>query len=312
MSGRLGKTKRHYLYLTTNTINGKMYVGQHVTRLKSKCDMLRDGYYGSGNLIIQALKKYGRKRFHKEIIGVYDTQEDVDNAEIRFIEDMKVLENKDVWYNRSSGGQFGRSEKHSAIMSEIMREVCSRDSYRKTRGWRDPRSDDDKLRGKRIQLICLLLMLKRNKIKEYWETEEGIDFLKEYSSHTMREYVNSDKGKLYIKNHNQWQKSELGRMAMSNIKKQGDNTHEYKLKMARIKDERLPLNYYHISCIDQGILPNKFDTHFGRRYYKGEFVTLEGLKIKCDQLSERATSLGFCLNSDEMVEKYAQSHGRDM
>ena len=48
--------KYFYIYLTTNTINGKNYVGQHY-------GTLTDSYIGSGFILNKyAIPKYGRKK----------------------------------------------------------------------------------------------------------------------------------------------------------------------------------------------------------------------------------------------------------
>jgi len=51
----------YYLYEVTNLVNGKTYIGQHIT------DDLEDGYLGSGKALKSAIKKYGRDKFKKEI-----------------------------------------------------------------------------------------------------------------------------------------------------------------------------------------------------------------------------------------------------
>lgn len=51
-----------YNYITTNTLNGMQYVGMHST---SEVD---DGYLGSGKIILNAIKKYGKENFTREII----------------------------------------------------------------------------------------------------------------------------------------------------------------------------------------------------------------------------------------------------
>lgn len=51
----------YLVYKTTNTINGKYYIGIH----KQK-DALFDGYYGSGVLLHSAIKKYGVSNFIRE------------------------------------------------------------------------------------------------------------------------------------------------------------------------------------------------------------------------------------------------------
>ena len=51
-----------YLYEVTNLVNGKNYIGQHIT------DDLDDGYLGSGKALRAAIKKYGRDSFKKDIL----------------------------------------------------------------------------------------------------------------------------------------------------------------------------------------------------------------------------------------------------
>lgn len=43
------------IYKTTNLVNGKIYVGQ-----TTRDD---ENYLGSGSVLLQAVKKYGRKKF---------------------------------------------------------------------------------------------------------------------------------------------------------------------------------------------------------------------------------------------------------
>ena len=58
-----------YVYKTTNTANGKYYIGVHEGELD-------DLYLGSGKLLKRALQKFGRKFFKKEIIQICQTREE--------------------------------------------------------------------------------------------------------------------------------------------------------------------------------------------------------------------------------------------
>lgn len=88
--------KVYYVYLTTNLINNKKYIGQHFGELD-------DAYLGSGNIFKKALSKYGRKNFKKEILEICDSYESVNFAEQKWIKKFNAVENQD-FYNIATGG----------------------------------------------------------------------------------------------------------------------------------------------------------------------------------------------------------------
>ena len=72
-----------FIYITTNLINGKRYIGQR---------KFSDGwttYLGSGKRFKQALKKYGRKNFVRSIVDIGYSREELNTKEIDLI---KLLE----------------------------------------------------------------------------------------------------------------------------------------------------------------------------------------------------------------------------
>lgn len=92
-----------YIYITTNKINGKKYIGQRHGFHANPDD---DGYLGSGTAFIRAVKKYGRENFQKEIIEYCDSQAELDKAEKKWISFYQANTNKG-FYNIACGGQFG-------------------------------------------------------------------------------------------------------------------------------------------------------------------------------------------------------------
>lgn len=89
----------YYVYKTTNKINGKIYVGVHST------SNLDDGYLGSGNRLIYAIKKYGKENFEKEILHFFECIEDAYKLEAILVNE-EFVERKDT-YNIKTGGLGG-------------------------------------------------------------------------------------------------------------------------------------------------------------------------------------------------------------
>lgn len=83
------------IYKITNKLNGKFYIGKHQTK------NLDDGYMGSGKLIRAAIKKYGLKNFEKEILHIFETEAEMNEAEANL-----VVIGEDS-YNLCRGGQGG-------------------------------------------------------------------------------------------------------------------------------------------------------------------------------------------------------------
>lgn len=94
--------KRHYVYETTNLINGKKYIGKRTCN----CPIEEDKYMGSGTLIKKAIKKYGKDKFKKEILQVCENEEMAFKWEKVYIEQVKAYKNNN-YYNIASGGEGG-------------------------------------------------------------------------------------------------------------------------------------------------------------------------------------------------------------
>jgi group I intron endonuclease len=100
MKAQYGSKKQyHYLYKTTNLINGKFYYGMHST------DNLEDGYKGSGTLLRRSIKKYGIENFKLEILEFFDSREALAEAEKKLV--TKVQVNDSNCMNLKPGGKGG-------------------------------------------------------------------------------------------------------------------------------------------------------------------------------------------------------------
>ena len=87
------------VYKTTNLVNGKIYVGLHVTR------DLEDDYLGSGTQVQAAVKKYGRSNFKREYIKICETPEEMYNLEAEIVNEEFVKSPNT--YNMKTGGIGG-------------------------------------------------------------------------------------------------------------------------------------------------------------------------------------------------------------
>jgi group I intron endonuclease len=94
----------YYIYRITNKLNGKTYIGQH------KCWRNKiDKYFGSGNLIIKAINKYGKENFEKEILYTNILNKDTaDSVEMYAIAKERKLGKAE--YNICKGGQGGSAK----------------------------------------------------------------------------------------------------------------------------------------------------------------------------------------------------------
>ena len=106
-----------YIYKTTNLINNKKYIG--------KSNGNKPNYLGSGILLKQAIRKYGKSNFKKEILYTSDSEEDLRIMEKHYIELENAVENSN-YYNLHDGGQGGDTGfKDDTCMSAVVKKYWS-------------------------------------------------------------------------------------------------------------------------------------------------------------------------------------------
>lgn len=89
-----------YIYLTTNLVNGKKYIG------KKESSVFDPNYHGSGKYICRAIKKYGTDSFVTEILCWCENLDELNNSERYFIKLHNAVKSKD-YYNIHEGGSGG-------------------------------------------------------------------------------------------------------------------------------------------------------------------------------------------------------------
>ena len=87
-----------YVYLTTNVITNKKYIGQHSS------STFTEDYKGSGRYLCNAINKYGKENFKVELLEWCDTQEELNEREIYWINKYNAVESNE-FYNLAKGGE---------------------------------------------------------------------------------------------------------------------------------------------------------------------------------------------------------------
>jgi hypothetical protein len=86
-----------FIYITTNMINGKRYIGQR------KFYRNWNEYLGSGKLIKRAIEKYGKQNFNRTIVAIAFSEEQLNIFEKEWINLFDSDKNED-YYNIAQGG----------------------------------------------------------------------------------------------------------------------------------------------------------------------------------------------------------------
>jgi len=83
-------------YCIINKVNQKSYIGAHETT------NINDNYMGSGKVIKEAIKKYGKENFYYFVLGIFEDKEEAYEFENFYVNDEFVSSNKT--YNLKEGG----------------------------------------------------------------------------------------------------------------------------------------------------------------------------------------------------------------
>ena len=132
-----------FIYITTNMIDGKRYIGQR--KFYGNWWL----YLGSGKFLKKDLKKYGRENFYRDIVGIAYSKEELDLLEIKWIKNYNAVKSDD-FYNIAEGGHnnpfAGKSDEE--IQEIINKRVLKNTGKKRTIEQRRRISDANK--GKKL------------------------------------------------------------------------------------------------------------------------------------------------------------------
>lgn len=140
-----------YVYLTTNLINNKIYIGQR--KYTNKKDEL---YLGSGVLLKKAINKYGVHNFKKEILTEGFSKEQLDEIESFYIKELNsLIPNGYNIKEKAGGGAYlqnhpNRDEIRQKISRSLKGMIYSKERNKKIseahKGRKKPQSVIDKIK----------------------------------------------------------------------------------------------------------------------------------------------------------------------
>lgn len=114
----------HYVYETTNMVNGKKYIGKHSSETY-------DNYLGSGVALGRAILKYGIESFKREILKEFDSSEEAFEYEALLVT-QKIVDDGN-YYNMclggNGGGKYSYTDADKLKMSQSAKNRIKRDGH---------------------------------------------------------------------------------------------------------------------------------------------------------------------------------------
>lgn len=179
-----------FIYETTNLVNGKKYIGQKKIDNEGRWK----NYLGSGVLLKQAIKKYGKANFKREILEFAYDNDELNKLEVEYIEKYQCV-SSDKYYNLVEGGGTVTGLKFSQETLQRMSE--------RNRGLNNPfygkgfYGDDNHFYGKKHSIESRRLMSESRKGLIPWSKgKTGI-----YSKETIHKMRIAKLGKPLTKSH---------------------------------------------------------------------------------------------------------------
>lgn len=152
-----------YVYLTTNFVNGKQYVGQHLaTEFDTK-------YKGSGTALKYAFEKYGWENFKCEVICWCSTQE-----ELNYREECEIV-------FHSTFSPNGYNLKHGGLNGKWLVESRKKGSVAQKKRFENPEERKKQSEAHKGQVAWNKgvtptkeqVEKQKNTLKMYWDNEEN-------------------------------------------------------------------------------------------------------------------------------------------
>lgn len=125
-----------FIYLITNKINGKQYVGQTSKSIKQRWSVHINAK--NNTFIYRAIKKYGKENFHIDQIDTADSTNELDWKEIYYIKILNTLAPNG--YNLTTGGESRIGSSNPFYGKKTTEENKRKTSERTKKLFKDPKN----------------------------------------------------------------------------------------------------------------------------------------------------------------------------
>lgn len=208
-----------YIYMTTDLRNGKKYIGKKKAR-----EFLYIDYVGSGKIISNIKNKYGLSVFEVELIGWYETKDELNKAERFWIRVHDTRKPKG--YNISEGGDWGditegmTEDEYEAWRKKISDSVAgdnngfygrhhSEGSKEKIRSRYYPKGEDNPNYGKARTEETRRKISEATKGREAWNKGLSLGPISEESRAKRRDIFSGEGNPFYGRHHSKESKEKM-------------------------------------------------------------------------------------------------------
>ena len=181
--------KQHFIYMTTNNVNGKRYIGKHY-------GYSDDGYLGSGFALQRAIEKYGKEHFSREILE-YNDNDDINNEREKYYIALYNATQNPLFYNIHEGGKGGNT---TAGWSEERREQFKREQSERLSGEGNPRYGEHLTDEQKAYLSFYATNIRDNSVYRTNEFKEKMSAVTKGSNNGMygKKHTEESKHKMSI------------------------------------------------------------------------------------------------------------------
>lgn len=238
----------YYVYEITNLINDKKYIGKRACN----CNIEDDKYMGSGYALKEAIKKYGKENFKKDVLIECSSEEEAFAWEDFYTVKVNAWSNRN-YYNLKRGGKGGKTE--------LAQESKNKIGTANKKHW-----ENEEYRKRMIKIFKNINIGKKNPMygkKHSQETKNkislantGREFSEEYKRRCSERMIGRFAGE---KHYNYGKKMSLEtRMKMSKSQTGKKRSEETKAKMSKSSTNRVmpkkseSKNSVNVVCLNTG------------------------------------------------------------